>query len=206
MRYIDLSHTLRNDMPVYPGDPPVELTRIAEVTTQGFTDHLLKTGLHVGTHIDGPLHVLATGKKLSDMPAEKFFGKGVVLDARGLPKIDIKVLQGKTIGAGDVVLILTGFSSEYGKSDYYEKYPEMTLELAQALIDARVSIVGIDTPSPDRPPFEVHKLLLKNEVLIIENLTNLESLLDTPNFEVMALPIKLAADSGLARVMAKIEI
>ena len=64
-------------------------------------------------------------------------------------------------------------------------------------------MVGMDTPSPDHAPYKVHKILLGNEILILENLTNLEQLLNK-NFEVIALTPKLEADAAPARVVAKI--
>ena len=65
-------------------------------------------------------------------------------------------------------------------------------------------MVCIDSPSPDRRPFEIHKLLLENNVLIAENLTNLDKLMSANNFEVIALPLKIHADSSPARIIARI--
>ena len=67
-----------------------------------------------------------------------------------------------------------------------------------------MSMVGVDTPSPDLAPFPIHKLLLCQRNFIIENLTNLTSLLSTPSFDIIALPIKFAADGAPARIIAKI--
>lgn len=71
------------------------------------------------------------------------------------------------------------------------------------LVRKRVKMIGLDTPSPDKIPFEIHKYLFQNNILIIENLTNLEKLIDGENFEVIALPLKIRADSSIARVIAR---
>ena len=76
MKYIDLTHTFDADMPVYPGDPLPELVQIADLHKEGYTDYQIKTGMHVGTHMDAPLHMLDGGKRLSDIAVEKFLGKG----------------------------------------------------------------------------------------------------------------------------------
>lgn len=66
-------------------------------------------------------------------------------------------------------------------------------------------MVGTDTPSPDKSPYLIHKILLKGDVLIIENLTNLESLLSHSEFEVIALPIRFEAEASPIRVVAKVK-
>jgi kynurenine formamidase len=198
MQYIDLTQTFSAQMPVYPGDSVPELTPI---DSDGIRDHRLNTGMHVGTHMDAPLHMIAGGKRISEIDPAKFFGSGKLIDARGMDKIGPEVLA--DIQAGDIVLVLTGFGSKFHDFDYYEKYPELTEAFANKLVELKVKIVGLDTPSPDRKPFAVHKILLGQEILIIENLTNLEQLLNQ-KFEVVALPAKLETDAALTRVIAKI--
>jgi len=65
-------------------------------------------------------------------------------------------------------------------------------------------MVGLDMPSPDKYPFEVHKLLFAKNILIAENLTNVEQLLHVESFEVIALPLYIKADSSIARIIARI--
>jgi len=105
----------------------------------------------------------------------------------------------------DIVFVITGFSKKYREAEYYEKFPEIGEDFASKAIELGVKIVGMDTPSPDRPPFKVHKLLLGKEILIIENLTNLESLVGVKDFEVFALPAKLHTEAAPVRVIAKIK-
>jgi kynurenine formamidase len=53
-------------------------------------------------------------------------------------------------------------------------------------------------------PFDLHKLLFSENIFIIENLTNLEKLVGVKEFEIFAIPLKVRADSSIARVIAKI--
>jgi len=76
MKLIDLTHTFIEDMPVYPGDPASKLKQIANIEKDGFVDHEIKTAMHVGTHMDAPLHMIQDGKKLSELSLEKFFWSG----------------------------------------------------------------------------------------------------------------------------------
>ena len=201
MKYIDLSQPFGDQMPVYPGDPEARLEPIAAISKDGFTDHRITSGLHVGTHIDAPLHMLEGAKKITEISVEKFFGKGALVDARGMSEIGLNVLTSE-VSKGDVILFLTGFSGKYGTEAYFNDYPVLTEGLAEELIRREIKMVGMDMPSPDRPPFTVHKMLLGKEILIIENLTNVEQLLGAPDFSIVALPINTDADAGFARVVA----
>ena len=202
MKYIDLTQPFTRQMPVYPGDPTSELIQTAFIDKDGYNDYQIKTGMHVGTHMDAPLHMLSGGKMINDIFLEKFFGDGHLIDARKKSVIDVDLLNEVAIKKGDIVLVMTGFYKKYRDKDYFEKYPEISEKFAAKLVKLGVSIVGVDTPSPDREPFNVHKLLLKNDILIIENLTNLENLLNIDNFKLVALPINLNAEAAPVRVVA----
>nr|MBP9691294.1 cyclase family protein [Candidatus Woesebacteria bacterium] len=84
-------------------------------------------------------------------------------------------------------------------------YPSMTAEFAQILVDRKVKVVGMDILGPDTDPsWPAHKVLLGNEVLIIENLTNLEKLLEVQEFKIIALPSKYQTDASPVRVIAEV--
>jgi len=205
MKVIDLTHTFDDAMPVYPGDPVPEISRLADVPGAGFTLTQVRIGMHTGTHMDGPLHMIENGKSLSEISVEKFIGRGVLIDARGKKRIDDNLLSGVPLRQNDIVLVLTGFSGKYRETAYHRDYPDMTESFAGALVNAGVSIVGLDTAGPDRAPFTIHRKLLSGDVMIIENLTNLESLLGIRVFEVCALPAKFKAEAAPVRVIALVK-
>lgn len=204
MKLIDLTHTFTPDMPVFPGDPSPVLTQSAHFTTDGYNEYTITTVMHVGTHMDGPFHMIAGGRKLYEMEPEKFFGNGIVIDVRGKQTIDASVLEHVEINENSIVLLFTGLGSKYRTPEYFEKNPQLTEDFAQKLVELKVKMVGMDMLGPDEPPFPSHKILLGNEILILENLTNLDQLLNAPNFEIIALPAKIEADSAPVRVIAKI--
>ncbi|MFH1781803.1 MAG: cyclase family protein [Patescibacteria group bacterium] len=201
MKYIDLTHNFKYNMPVYPGDPIPEINQVAFIEKDGYNGFQIKTGMHVGTHMDAPLHMLQNGKRLSDYSPDHFFGKGHLIEASD---INVELLKNKNISRGDVVFLMTGFYKKFGTDEYYENYPEISEAFAKKIIELGVKIIGMDTPSPDRAPFAIHKLLLENDVLIIENLTNLESLLEHAQFDVVALPAKFETEAAPVRVIAEI--
>ena len=204
MKLIDLSHTFSETMPVYPGDTPPQFTQVADYKKEGYFGYRLNSGFHVGTHIDAPFHILPGGKRLSEINIEKFFGKGILLDARGKENIDIDLLHEKNIDKNCIVLIMTGWSKKFGQENYYKNRPELTESFAKKIVELGIKIIGMDTPSPDSHPYDIHKILLRGEVLIIENLTNLESLIGRGDFEIIALPAKFYADGAPIRVVARV--
>jgi len=201
--YIDLTHEFNASMPVFPGDVAPELVKTADVFKDGISDYQIKSGMHTGTHIDAPAHMLVGGKNLNEYPVARFFGQGVLIDARGKSMADVDLLENVTIEKNDIVLVMFGWSSEFGNDEYYLNYPVITENFGSRLAILGVSILGLDTPSPDRAPYQAHKILFKHDILIIENLTNLEALVGHGSFEVTALPAKFQTDAAPARVVAK---
>jgi kynurenine formamidase len=204
-KLIDLTHTFTSDMPVFPGDPPAHLKQTVFIEKDGNNDHTLTTAMHVGTHMDAPLHMLADGKTIDALELEQFFGNGILIDARGKKEISADLLEGLSIKEDSIILIFTGFGDKFREENYFINYPEITEDFVQKMIALKVKMVGMDISSPEHnPPWKIHKQLLSNNILILENLTNLEQLLDVENFEMIALPAKLKSDASPVRVIAKI--
>ncbi|MFH1832069.1 MAG: cyclase family protein [bacterium] len=198
---IDLTHVFSKDMPVHSYDDSVKIEKIRTLDANYYNDSRLTSGMHVGTHIDGPGHLSDSKVLMSEMPVEKFVGKGCLIDARG-KMLDASLLDQVSEQENLIVLILTGYSKKFGTQEYFTDYPEILPDLAQALVKRKIKMLGIDMFSPDNYPFQVHKLMLENNILIIENLTNIEKLVGIKDFTVVALPLKLETDSALARVIA----
>ena len=76
--------------------------------------------------------------------------------------------------------------------------------LSEKLLDSGFSVIGIDSFTPDNHPFEIHKMLFKKNILIVENLINLDKLIDK-SFTCYILPLKIQdADGAPCRVIAEI--
>jgi kynurenine formamidase len=203
MKLIDLTHTIRRNIAVFPGDDPIQLEQIRTLESDGFNNFRLSTGMHVGTHIDGPMHMTSDTRMIADLPLEMFTGKGVLIDVRGERKVEMRETFLTLIQPGDIVLFYSGLDLKFGEQDYFTTYPDITEELACFLAEQHVKIVGLDWVSPDHDPYAIHAILFKSNVLIIENLTNLGQLLNETDFEVFAFPLKIEADSSIVRVVAR---
>lgn len=203
-KYIDLSYEIEHQMAVYPGDDELKLYRHRFLNRDYYNDTRLETGMHVGTHIDAPSHLLNKDRFICDYPVEKFIGNGCLLDVRNEEIIKLKDEYLDKVQEGDIVLLYTGYDEFFGTDKYFENHPIVDEKLAQFFVDRGVKLIGIDMPSPDQYPFKVHHKLLENDILIIENLRNLKKLEGVKRFEVMAFPLNIRAEASLTRVVARI--
>lgn len=201
-RFVDLSLSLTKETPIFPGDPTLNIKQIFSVEKDGSSLHTYSFGGHTGTHIDAPAHFIENGKSLSDIPIENFLGEGLLIDARDKKLIDIDVLSNIKVSKGIIIFFRTDYSNNMEKVDYFLSYPVISEKLAKRLVEFGIKMIGIDGPSPDKDPWPVHKILLSNEILIIENLCNLNKLPD--KFKVYAFPLKVDTDGVPVRVVAEI--
>jgi ParB/RepB/Spo0J family partition protein len=136
---------------------------------------------HAITHIDTPKLLYKDGKCIEEYNLDYFQPKAFV--------VQVSKNNSQPITSADLpdniewqniqcLLISTGFSKLFGSDVYYEQHPYLSNELCQLLIRKGIKLVGIDASSVDVPyPLRrekfhhtIHMELLKNDVLIIENL------------------------------------
>ena len=202
MHVVDLSVLLNQNTPVYPGDPKIEIKNGAVLEKDGYEDHFVSFGTHFGTHIDAPQHMFAGGKALDAFPIDAFVGRGMYIKVIN-KKFDLESVKKADIKKGDIVLFHTGMSGMFHEEKYFSDFPPIPEEIAQYLVEKQIKMMGVDTCSVDGhfTSFSAHKLLLKNDILIIENLTKLERL-EGKAFQIFALPLALQLDGSPARVIA----
>ena len=211
MRIIDLTRTVSEGMPVFPGTGGPSLAAAATLEKDGFRETLLRLTSHTGTHMDAPAHVLEGGATLDEMPASQIAGKAAVIDCRSCaPGSEIPL--GRILAAGDAareaqfLLFLTGWGRHWGSDAYFRDYPLLSREALQWIAASGKKGIGLDAASPD-PVDETaltrHRLLLSGgSFVIVENLCRLEEL---PGglFDFFALPLKFrGADGAPVRAVA----
>jgi kynurenine formamidase len=201
---IDLSHPITSHIPIYPGDELPLLEKVKNTSQDRFNNYRWSTNMHVGTHIDGPMHMTDSRQFIGDIPVARCMGTGCLIQAAGEKVVLRKTEYTSQILPESIVLVYTGFGKKFGCEEYFRTYPTISRELAQLFVDKHVKMVCFDTPSPDQPPYDLHELLLKNRILIAENLRNVEQLLPVKHFEVFAFPLRIHADSSPARIVARI--
>ena len=203
-KYIDLSQDIIHDMPVHPYDDPVRLYQDKFLDKDKYVSYKLESGMHSGTHIDTPMHLINREAYINEIPLDRFAGRGVLLDVRNESHISFKDAYSDLIRQDDIVLLYTGHSDKYGTEDYYTHQPVIDKALANFFAKKSIKMLGMDLPSPDNYPFDIHKILFDKDILIIENLTNFSELLAIENFDLIAFPLKIRAEASMVRVVAVI--
>lgn len=120
----DLTQTLTEAIPPYPGDRPFISKQTKFFEADGYVAHEIIAGMHLGTHIDVPMHMVNDKRYIREFPPERFFGKGILLDVRNEKSIDYKKEYEALIQAGDIVILYTGCNI-YDAS-YFSSHPLVT--------------------------------------------------------------------------------
>ncbi len=199
---IDLSHTIESGMPVYPESTPPRIRDLGLYPRYGVYVRELTLDGHVGTHLDVPAHLFASGATTASLPIDTFLGAALVIDGSHLGPggaITPEILTSTPrIEAYDFILFYTGWSRKWGQAAYFEGFPVCTRELARHLAGLDIKGVGFDTISIDAleaVDLPNHKIMLEAGKIIIENLTGLGALTGK-RFKLACFPLKIADGDG----------
>jgi kynurenine formamidase len=201
---VDLSVKLKSlDTPVFPGAPQPLRAAIQTTKEDGYLSYLWAFSEHTATHIDAPAHMVEGGATIDTIPLKHFLGNGLVLDVskrqKGSPIGADEIRRGlaaagRKDGAGWILLLHTGQTAKSGTPDWL-RYPDLTEEACGVIVEMGFEAVGLDSPSPDKPPFVAHKALLRKKVMIFENLANLDRVMGK-RFLFVGVPLALVGGSA----------
>lgn len=193
-KLIDLTHTLDSDIPTWNGDCGFNHdTHIDYPDCEDeYQFRVMKVKMHagIGTHMDAPSDCIASSRCIHDFGVNDLIMLCVVIDVSdkcherySLSAQDVVDFESKygLISKDSCVMVKTGWSKFWHSPLKYHNnhvFPSISSEAAELLLERRVSALGIDTLSPDRPEdgFKVHKTFLGSDKIIIENVTNLDSM------------------------------
>ena len=197
--WIDISTPIYNGMVHWPGDAPFhrELTMAMERGDVCNVSKMTST-VHVGTHMDAPVHFLKDGKGMETMPIEATIGRARVIAIRDPEAIRVKELEGQGITKGERILFRTQNSERAWRTDEFQKkFVFIASEAAEYLAAKQVLVAGVDYLSVgafegDGP--QTHRALLEGGVWIIEGLRLGE--VEPGEYEMICLPLKLVGSDG----------
>ncbi|RIK44155.1 MAG: cyclase [Chloroflexi bacterium] len=188
----------------YHGMRGIEIAPNTSIEREGFNTTNLKLYSHAGTHADAPRHFLDDGMTLEHVNLNKCVGPALVIDVSHKGPNDLITVadlgeRAAQIEPGARVLLYTGWDAHAEQPDYRTSFPRISRELARWLVERGVWLVGVEMPSVaalhDRAELtEVHQILLRGEVVIVECLTNLCLL--PPEVFFVALPLKIQGGDG----------
>lgn len=205
MKPIDLTLTISKSIPSFPGSPKPQFILWSDIKDDGYNLELLFLSSHTGTHIDAPYHFVKNGIKIHQIPLDRLIGKAILIKLKKLKnsqitKQDIMIFEknnGK-IPNHSSVFFFTQWQKNLQKENYFTENPGLDKSAANYLISKKINLVGIDSPSIDLgkdESFPVHHILSKNNILIVENLTNLNKI-SSIEFNFTILPLKLKDATG----------
>ncbi len=203
MKIIDLTHSISNSMTVYPGGPKPKNKIISTVADDGYKETQIHIQSHNGTHMDSPNHVFTDGISLDKIDVVNFVGPAAIVDCSCLGEGDIITYDfieknKEAILASDFIVFKTNWSKYWNTDKYLGNYPVISDEVVDFIISSKKKGVAFDTISVDSIDASIlskHHKILKNNILIFENLTNLD-LIEDDTFIFCALPLKFEDSDG----------
>lgn len=208
MRFIDLSQPVYDGSPNCPAHPAVKSEVLKDHPTHGWRVEVLTLSNHTGSHVDAPLHKIAGGASLDDIPLERWAGPAFIADVRGIAadgRITGGMLREKLPEAelrDAIVLLATGWGRKRAKTDeWLYRSPCLSEDGAAVLVEAGVRGVGIDHYSiggGSEPTNErVHTILLGAGVWVVEELHFPDEAFAVPQpARYMGLPVNLKGHTG----------
>jgi len=173
---------------VYPGDPAPEKEMLNSME-KGDLYNLtaFRMCAHNGTHIDAPCHFIKDGKSVDAIALEAVVGTAYVAEHQGI------------VSGDDAVKILEkakAQDAEAAKRILIKGTAEVSPEAAKVFADSGILLLGNEsqTIGPEDEPMEVHQLLLRADVVLLEGIR----LSEVPEgcYFLNAAPLNLAGADG----------
>jgi arylformamidase len=190
MKIIDISWPLNSNTTEYKDKKYLKIETLSAFAEKQVRETIITIHSHTGTHIDAPAHFIENGKTIDKLELTKFVGDCQVLDFSQLEdKITDKDLEKKNIKNEQIILLKTKNSTlgAYGK--FFSKFVYLDKTGAQYLASKKIKTVGIDYLGIERdnPNHDVHKILLENEIPIVEGLRLMNA--QEKNYFIFCAPI-----------------
>ena len=198
MKVYDISHTIRANMAVWPGDTPFSRTLTAKMDEgDAYNSSAITLSLHAGTHLDAPGHYLPGACPVDQLDLSVLVGPAelVTVQPGAGSRMTARDLEKCLAGRPRRLLIRANPPTDLAEFPY--SFVSLTAEAAEAIVAAGVELLGVDSPSVDpfgSPSLPVHQVLGKRGVIIVENLC----FQDIPDgrYTFAALPLKIEGGDG----------
>ena len=207
MHIYDISLSISPSLPVWPGDPSVELQQVESIDKGAHANvSHLSAGVHTGTHVDAPHHFLNDGRTVEQLPLDVLTGPCYVAQLPdGMDAITAEVLAGIPLAEGTIRLLFGTRNSHLWANEvdvFQTDFAAITEDGAEWLVAHGIRLVGVDylSVAPYGESTPTHTVLLKAGAVILEGL----NLSQVPRgfYDLYCLPLKLkGADGAPARAI-----
>jgi kynurenine formamidase len=177
--------------------------------------------LHTGSHVDFARHVQEDGETAEAVGLDRVCGDALVVDlsfAEANHEISVTDLEQHCpeLLPGDIVLVRTDWTEKHWGNfpNYYLESPYCSPEAAQWLVDRGARAIGFDCFSeycarlPDftSEDFIIHKIILENGAILMQQMTSLSQLPIDGRFKFFAPFVKInGAEGSPARFFALLD-
>ncbi len=198
-------------LPINENVAGVSIEQAKTLDRDGWNATTLHLYSHSGTHMDAPMHFEVNDQTMDTIPVNRLISQAWVVDLKHIQPSEsitiahLKAIENK-IQKGQSILLHTGWSKRLGTKVYRDELPRISPELAHWLGEKGVNMLGVEPPSVAdvnnlKEVTEVHTILMQNDIVIIEGLTNLEEI-SKEKITLIALPLKVEKGDGApARVI-----
>jgi kynurenine formamidase len=153
-RWIDISMAVTDGLRTNHSRPGEEVRLTYDVrpddTPQRKTVRRINTRLHIGTHVDGPEHLVFGAPRLDGLPIDRFVGRAWVGDVydkvpKGIiDRDDLERLFGAKAGKDDIIILRSGWNSHYTEPDFFSHSPWFDPDAADWCIERELKMVAVD--------------------------------------------------------------
>jgi arylformamidase len=197
MKIYDVTLPILPEMPVWPGDSPVTLERVASME-RGDSANVsrLACSAHTGTHVDAPVHFIADGTDVASLPLDALVGPASVVAVPDANAITSQMLDQLNLPRHVSRLLFKTRNSDRPRDRFREDFVALTSDAGEWVIQHGIRLVGVDGPSVEQFGGGVlmHLALLGAGVVILEGM----DLRHVPpgNYTLYCLPLKLVGSDG----------
>jgi len=198
MPIYDITVPIRSGMPIYDGDPTVDIQAWSSLEKGDSANvSFLHFGAHTGTHVDAPAHFINRAQKIDSLPLDVLIEQArVVRVPDEKTEIDPDFIASCDLTGVERLLFHTRNSS-FWNGTFRKDFTHLLPEAAQKLVDSGVKLVGNDYLSIEKfhsGHHRTHLTLLSNGVVIVEGLNLSE--VPAGDYELICLPLRIAEGAG----------
>lgn len=147
MKILDLSMEIYSGMPVFPGDPEVQIDQECTIENDEWNMKRIYMNSHDATHVNVPIHSKAGWKTLEDYLLTDFISSAVKFES----ETDI---------SSDTALIFDAI--------------DITMEIAQKIVEIKPPFIGV--PAHFEFDLDIERYLLQNDIISFERLIHTDKL------------------------------
>jgi RpiB/LacA/LacB family sugar-phosphate isomerase len=191
----DISVPIRAEMPIYDGNPGVQLERESSIADGASANvSRLELGVHTGTHVDAPLHFIDGGAGSETLALEPMLGPAIVVDATSVVgDLDADALERLDVPPEAARILFKTSNSRLWESDAFSRdFVRLSGSGARLLVERGVQLVGIDYLSIGDE--DAHRELLGAGVTALEGL-DLRGVAPG-RYDLVCLPLRIEGSDG----------